>query len=1016
MNNSSGVNSSDNRLYKRATILGVVTIVIFAIFYSINFIHGGETNKIWIVFVTCGLGCCIIFLFRRAKGILNPALSVPTLIYMLYISGSILSQRFTGFFSAFLCICGMAMMYFDHLRFLLFILLSNSITLILILTGVLGSGSGSLSFVEQLTNWIFIALASLFMYLVIQSLSKTTGKAEKAENSFKTMLSSTPDYIVFVNDLSYVTYISKPLAEFAHIEDPKMALGRPLLDIFGEMDIKLKAAEILDSRGFYEGEWELNQNGEQRHFRIISNRLLGETPGLFISLMDITQLVKARSDAEAADRAKSSFLANTSHEIRTPMNAILGMAELVLRKNITPDVYEDITNIKQAGANLLGIINDILDISKIESGKLSIAPIRYHFGSMLNDVINIIRMRAMEKYLDFIIKINSDLPSFLFGDEVRIRQVLLNLLNNAVKYTKEGSITLTIYSEALDREEKSDELLLVFEVADTGIGIKKEDLDELFVEFKQFDAAANRGVEGTGLGLAISRNLCRLMGGDITVQSEHGKGSVFRAAIPQGIKDNTPYAMVKDRENKSVVIFENREKHSSALAYNVEGLGLRFSLASGKEEFLSLLKADPSAYALISSQLFMEAREELKALGDGIKLAVLTGYDETEPLHGYHQLSMPVHPVTLSHFFNDETTTILNHSKDSLVNFIIPQARLLIVDDIATNLRVAEGLVEPYEATVDTCLSGDKAIALVKENKYDIVFMDHMMPIMDGVETTAIIREWENSRAEEERVPIIALTANAVSGMREMYLEKGFNDFLSKPIETEKLDGILRKWVRSDKQQLKAAVKATQETVKEDYSILIPGVDIKKGISMTGGNLTKYLKVLEIFRTDAEERLPLLNNFATKGSSDFAAFTTQVHALKSALASIGAAELSNNAASLEAAGKKEDHDFIKKELPSFAASLKKLARSISEIKPEPQTEKAAMPHSYINIADILPALISLKKALVQKNQGEIDRILEALSKETAVPDIRKAAETISDQVLMAEFEEAMKTLENIMIL
>jgi len=1014
MSNSGRAKDGDDRFYNRATVLGIVAICIFAVFYSIEFLREGRANQVWIVLLTSALCCLVIFLFRRAKGILNPALTVPFLLYFLYIAGSFVSGRFIGYFSVFFFLCGLALMYFNHWKFLLFVLLSNSVSLILIMAGVLGNASG-LSFIEQLINWIFTAFTSLFMYMMIQFLSKTTGQAEKAEDSFKTMLSTTPDYIVLVNDLNYVTYISKPLAEFAHIEDPKMALGRPLLDIFREMDAKLKAAEILDSEGFYEGTWELTQDGEQRHFRIISNRLVGETPGLFISLMDITQLVKARFEAEAADRAKSSFLANTSHEIRTPMNAILGMAELILRKDITPDIYEDVTNIKQAGANLLGIINDVLDISKIESGKLTISPVKYHFSSLINDVISIIRMRLMEKRLDFIVRINGSLPSFLFGDEIRIRQVLLNLLNNAVKYTKEGSIRLTIFSrEAPSEFEALNELSLVFEIADTGIGIKKEDLDDLFGEFKQFDAAANRGVEGTGLGLAISRNLCRLMGGDITVQSEYGKGSVFRAAIPQGIMDNSPYATVDDPKNKHVIFYENRKKHADALAYNVNGLGVRFSVAGSKEEFLSLLKADLSAYALVSSLLFAEMREELKTFGDGIKLAVLTGYDDVESHNDYHQLLTPVHPLTLSNFLNDETRSVLNYNKVPLVNFIIPSVRLLIVDDIATNLKVAEGLIEPYQATVDTCLNGETAISLVKKNKYDLVFMDHMMPIMDGVETTGEIREWEREKGNKVRIPIIALTANAVSGMREMYLENGFNDFLSKPIEMEKLDSILRKWIPPEKQQLKAVVETKQETVIEDSAIQIPGVDVKKGVAMTGGNINKYLKVLEMFRADAESRLPLLNNFAPKDSADFTAFATQVHALKSASASLGASELSEKAAGLEAAARKEDHDFIQRELPSFTASLETLAKNISEIKPEPQSIKADAPQ--VNVAHLLPALIALKKALVEQNQGEIDRLLEEFSKDTVASNVRKAAETISDQVLMAEFEEAMKTLEQIMIL
>jgi CheY-like chemotaxis protein len=315
---------------------------------------------------------------------------------------------------------------------------------------------------------------------------------------------------------------------------------------------------------------------------------------------------------------------------------------------------------------------------------------------------------------------------------------------------------------------------------------------------------------------------------------------------------------------------------------------------------------------------------------------------------------------------------------------------------------------------IESCLSGEKAIEQVKKNKYDIIFMDHMMPVMDGIETTFEIREWEKKEGSKARIPVIALTANAVSGMREMFLENGFDDFLPKPIETEKLDSILRKWIPPDKQQLKAALETKPETPKENFAIQIPGVDVKKGMAMTGGNPKSYLSVLEMFRKDAETRLPLLNNFKPEGSAGFAVLTMQVHALKSASAALGATELSEAAAALEAAGRKGDSDFILRELPSFTISLAKLAESISEIKQEQQRGEAVLPQSAI--ADILPVLIALKKALVEKKQWEIDSLLEELSKETIAPDIRKAAETISDQVLMAEFEEAMKTLEEIMVL
>ena len=1038
MNKTGGWRIRDERLYNRATFLAMFAIVVYAIYHCINLALEGWTNRIWTVLAGCLAALLVIVLFRRARGILNPAFTVPFTIYIVYIIGSIINTRYSGFFTIFFCICGLAMMYLDPWRFLLFITLANTISMILILTGA----SMAMSQADQFVNWIFAVFGSLFLFLTVQFISEKIKKSVRAEDSFGTLLSSTPDHIVLVDEKNCVSYISKPLAEFAHIEDPKMAIGRPLLDIFREMDLKLKAAEILDSQGFYEGTWELSQDGEIRYFRIISNHLLGESAGLFISLMDITSLVKARSEAEAADRAKSVFLANTSHEIRTPMNAILGMSELILRKNIPPDLRNDVTSIKQAGTNLITIINDVLDFSKIESGKLEIIPVEYHFASMISDVINIISMRLIEKQLDFITYIDGSLPSVLIGDETRVRQVLLNILSNAVKYTKEGEISLRIFSiETRSEEDLLPGVVLVFEIADTGIGIREENLKKLFGEFQQFDIRANRGVEGTGLGLAISRNLCRLMGGDITAKSEYGKGSVFRAIIPQDVKDNSPFAKVKNPEEKVVLIYENREKRALSLAYAAGKLGVSHHLAGSKEEFLDLAKTGHYPYILVSLPLFIEVQKgQFPLFGEGAlkegstKLAVITDYTYTEPqtesLPDCQLFSMPVHPSTLARFLNDEEG-LAPDNNDSPANFTAPKARLLIVDDIATNLKVAEGLLEPYLATVDICLNGEEAIEMVKKQKYDIIFMDHMMPIMNGIEAAAAIRALENAQREkglgfpgETRIPIVALTANVISGMKEMFLEKGFDDFLAKPIEVNKLDEILRKWIPKEKREKregeneKIEKNVNASLLPSNFTLLadIPGLDVNKGITMTGGNPGNYFQVLSLFRKDAVERLPILNKLMAENADaknddgdgfDFMTLTTQVHALKSASAALGASTVSVEAAHLEAAGKAKDSVYIRQSLPGFNASLSRLVEAIAQVTSKDSSRDAAN----AELTAFLPALHELKKALAGQKLGAIDNILEDLKQKTAGLKIQETVEIISDQVLLAEFDEAIKSLD-----
>jgi signal transduction histidine kinase/ActR/RegA family two-component response regulator len=427
-----------------------------------------------------------------------------------------------------------------------------------------------------------------------------------------------------------------------------------------------------------------------KHYEIRNAEIKDETQvkGYMISIVDVTEVVERakqmrelKEKAEHAATVKSAFLANMSHEIRTPMNAILGMAEMALRGDLAQEEREYIEQIQIASEGLLTIINDILDFSKMESGKMQIIDCEYAVLNMVKEVSSLVQGKVKDKGLTLSVQVDPNIPRILFGDENRVKQVLINLVNNAVKFTDEGSVTIQVDYE---RTEDQERVLLKVAVKDTGMGIKEEDIERIFNSFEQSDTYRNRKKEGSGLGLSISKQLLLLMGGDISVESVYQQGSCFSFYVPQKIIDATPCGPYEESASRR----------------------------SRKSEY----------------------------------------------------------------------------SK-----FRAPDAKVLIVDDNLVNLKVAAGLMKPFEMQVDTAKSGRQALEKVKEKEYHLIFMDHMMPDMDGVETAHRIREMEGDYYQQ--VPIIALTANALSGAREMFMEEGLNDFIAKPIDMKELSDKILEWL-----------------------------------------------------------------------------------------------------------------------------------------------------------------------------------------------------------------------------
>jgi signal transduction histidine kinase/FixJ family two-component response regulator/HPt (histidine-containing phosphotransfer) domain-containing protein len=502
---------------------------------------------------------------------------------------------------------------------------------------------------------------------------------------------------------------------------------------------------------------------------------------------------QAKRDAQSASEAKSIFLANMSHEIRTPINALLGMNTMILKESNQSEIREYALDIQSAGQTLLALINDILDFSKIESGKMEIICANYDLSSVVNDCYNMISPVAKDKGLELKFENDLSIPYMLCGDEVRVRQIILNVLSNAVKYTHEGSVTFSLGFERVDREN----LILKIKVKDTGIGIENKNIDKIFDSFKRIEETKNRTIQGTGLGLTITKRLVDQMNGKIWVESEYGKGSTFYIDIPQTVVDDVPIGNLASKFVKSV---------------------------------------------------------------DNI-------------------------PV-----YNEK--------------FTAPDAKILIVDDVTMNLKVMVSLLKYTKIQMDTVQSGKECLEYITKKKYDIIFLDHMMPEMDGIEVLNIMHTMDNNLNKD--TPIIMLTANAIVGAQEEYLELGFTDYMSKPVREDKLKELIMKYLPSN-----LVIKAQTDFTDIDTSRpLLENLDFlntEKGLAYCGDNVDVYREILMEY-SNTNRDLDLQHYFDTR---DWNNYKIQVHALKSTSLTIGAEELAAMAKSIEMATRENDYDYIR---------------------------------------------------------------------------------------------------------